>query len=146
MALLLLSTVILGFVLFFYGIGLRYLAFIPLIFLWFFFWYYGATKTIKMKWSEVLQKYSLYVARTIILAGLVGVLNYFGMDLTNIVVGLLSLNLLLRAISYLAKYQDGKSVFQLGFYFCITLLLIITFQQQMVIIFSTYLLQLRQKR
>ncbi len=127
MALLLFSTVILGFVLFFYGIGLRYLAFIPLIFLWFFFWYYGATKTIKVKWSEVLQKYSLYVARTIILAGLVGVLNYFSMDLINIVVGLLSLNLLLRVISYLAKYQDGKSVFQLGFYFCITLLLIIAF-------------------
>ncbi|MEI8007916.1 MAG: hypothetical protein WCI00_00200 [bacterium] len=67
------------------------------------------------------------MARTIILAGLVGVLNYFSMDLINIVVGLLSLNLLLRVISYLAKYQDGKSVFQLGFYFCITLLLIIAF-------------------
>jgi hypothetical protein len=37
MSLLLLSLSVLGFVLFFYGIGLRYLAFIPLIFLGLFF-------------------------------------------------------------------------------------------------------------
>lgn len=127
MSLLLLSFSIFGFVLFFYGIGLRYLAFIPLIFLGIFFWYYGAVGTIKVKWTEILQKYSLYVAWTIILAGLVWVLNYFGMDLTNTALWLLSLNLFLRIISYLAKYQDGKSVFQVGFYFCILLLLIIAF-------------------
>ena len=119
MSLLLLSFSVVGFVLFFYGIGLRYLAFIPLLFLGFFFWYYGMMDSIKVKWSEILQKYSLYVARTIILAGLVGVGNFFGMDLTNIALWLLSLNLWLRIISYLAKYQDGKSVFQVGFYFCI---------------------------
>ncbi len=127
MALLLLSTVVLGFVLFFYGIGLRYLAFVPLLFLGIFFWYYGVTNTIKVKWSEVLQKYSLYVAWTIILAGLVGVLNYFGIDLTTIALRLLALNLFLWIISYLAQYQDGKSVFQVGFYFCMLLLLIISF-------------------
>ena len=126
MALLLLSIVILGFILFFYGIGLRYFAFIPLLFLGFFFWYYGATQTIKVKWSEVLQRYSLYVAWTIILAGLVGVFNRFGMDLTQTALGLLGLNLLLRVWSYIAKYDDGKSVFQLGYYFCIALLLIIS--------------------
>lgn len=125
MSLLLLLVSVLGFVFFFYGIGLRYLAFIPLIFLGIFFWYYGAMNTIKIKWSEVLQKYSLYVAWTIILAGLVGVLNYFGMDLTNTTLWLLSLNLFLRIFSYLAHYKDGKSVFQIGFYFCILLLLII---------------------
>ncbi|MFA6255847.1 MAG: hypothetical protein WC606_01565 [Candidatus Absconditabacterales bacterium] len=126
MALLLLSTVIIGFVLFFYGIGLRYLAFIPLLFLGFFFGYYGAAKTIKTTGSDVLQKYSLYVARTIILAGLVGVLNYFGMDLTVTALSLLTLNLVLRVASYIANYKDGKSVFQIGCYFCILLLLIIS--------------------
>ncbi|MCX6823554.1 MAG: hypothetical protein NT085_00295 [candidate division SR1 bacterium] len=126
MALLLLSTVILGFVLFFYGIGLRYLAFIPLIFLAMFFGYYGATKTIKTTGTEVLQKYSLYVAWIIIMAGLVGVFNFFGMDLINSALGLLSLNLLLRIASQLFNYQDGKSVFQIGFYFCIAMVLIIS--------------------
>jgi len=126
MALLLLSTVILWFVLFFYGIGLRYLAFIPLLFLGLFFWYYGATKTIKTTWTEVLQKYSLYFAWIIIMAGLVGVFNFFGMDLINSALWLLSLNLLLRIASQLFNYQDGKSVFQIGFYFCIALLLIIS--------------------
>jgi len=125
MALLLLSVVIIGFVLFFYGIGLWYLAFIPLMFLGIFFWYYGATNTIKIKWSEVLQKYSLYFARTIILAGLFGLLNYFGMDLINTALWLLTVNLLFWFFSYIADYKDGKSVFQLGFYFCILLLLII---------------------
>lgn len=83
MALLLLSFVTLGFMLFFYGIGLRYLAFVPLIFLGIFFGYYGATQTIKIKGTEILQKYALYIAWIIILAGLVGVFNFFGMDLTT---------------------------------------------------------------
>ena len=127
MSLFLLLLSVLGFVLFFYGIGLRYLAFVPLLFLGLFFWYYGATTTIKVKWSELLQKYSLYVAWTIILAGLVGLLNYFGVDLSNTALWLLSLNVFLWIFSYLAQYQDGKSIFQVGFYFCILLLLIIAF-------------------
>lgn len=126
MALLLFSSVILGFMLFFYGIGIRYLAFIPLLFLWFFFWYYGAMNTLKITWTDILQKYSLYVAWIIIMAGLVGVLNFFGMDLVNTALWLLSLNLALRIASQLFNYQDGKSVFQIWFYFCILLLLIIS--------------------
>ena len=126
MSLLLLSLSVLGFVLFFYGIGLRYLALIPLIFLGLFFWYYGGGKIAKVKWSEVIQKYSLYVAWIIILAGLVGILNYFGMDLTNISLWLLTLNLVLRVGSHMTNYRDGKSVFQIWFYFCVALLLIIS--------------------
>lgn len=127
MSLLFLLVSIFGFVLFFYGIGLRYLAFVPVIFLGIFFGYYGAVGTIKVKWTEILQKYSLYVAWTIILAGLVGVLNYFGIDLTTIALWLLSLNVFLRIISYLTKYQDGKLVFQIGFYLCMLLLLVMAF-------------------
>ncbi len=126
MALLLFSTVILGFMLFFYGIGLWYLAFIPLLFLGFFFWYYGAMNTLKITWTDILQKYSLYVAWIVIMAGLIGVLNFFGMDLVNTALGLLSLNLALWIASQLFNYQDGKSVFQIWFYFCILLLLIIS--------------------
>ncbi len=125
MALLLLSFVTLGFMLFFYGIGLRYLAFVPLIFLGIFFGYYGATQTIKIKGTEILQKYALYIAWIIILAGLVGVFNFFGMDLTTTALWLLGLNLLLRIASYIANYQDGKSIFQIGYYLAVVFLLII---------------------
>ena len=82
MPLLLLSVVTLGFILFFYGLGLRYISFIPLIFLGIFFGYYGVTQTIKLKGKEVLERYALYIARIIILAGLVGMCDFFGMDLT----------------------------------------------------------------
>jgi len=126
MSLLLLSLSVLGFILFFYGIGLRYLAFIPLIFLGLFFWYYGGGNIAKVKWSEVLQKYSLYVAWIIILAGLVGILSYFGMDLINISLWLLALNTILRIWSYFAEYTDGKTVFQLGFYFSVALVLVVS--------------------
>jgi len=123
MSLLLVSLSILWFILFFYGIGLWYIAFVPLLFLGLFFWYYWATQTIKLKWSEILQKYSLYVARTIILAWLVGVLNYIGINLTDITLWLLALNLFLRIWSYIVKYQDGKIIFQLWYYLSIILLL-----------------------
>jgi len=124
MSLLLLLVSVLGFVLFFYGIGLWYLAFLPLIFLGVFFWYYGGTQSLQTTWSELLQKYSLYIARTVILAGLVGVLNYFGMDITYITLRMLALNLFLRIVSYMVNYRDGKSIFQLGYYFSAIILLI----------------------
>ncbi len=126
MSLILLSFVILGFILFFYGIGLRYLAFVPLLFLGFFFWYYGVTKTITSTGSEILQKYSLYVAWIIIMAWLVGVCNFFGMDITITILSLLALNVVLWIWSYFTNYQDGKTVFQLGFYFSVALLLIVS--------------------
>jgi len=66
------------------------------------------------------------VAWIIIMAGLVWVFNFFGMDLINSALWLLSLNLLLRIASQLFNYQDGKSVFQIGFYFCIAMILVIS--------------------
>lgn len=125
MALLLLSIVIIGFVLFFYGIGLWFFALIPLIFIGMFFGYYGATQTIKVAGWELLKRYALYFARVIILAWLTGVFNFFGLDLTVSALGLLSINLLLRIVSVLVDYQDGKAVFQLWFYLSMILLLII---------------------
>ena len=116
MALLLLSVVIIGFVLFFYGIGLRYLAFIPLIFLGMFFGYYGATQTIKVEGKALLQRYALYAARVIIMAGLFGVMTYFGIESIYVALGLLTLNLILRMGSILIDYKDGTLVFQVGFY------------------------------
>jgi hypothetical protein len=66
-----------------------------------------------MKSSDLLQRYSLFVAWIIILAGLVGVFNFFGMDLTMTCLRLIAINLFLWIGSYMMKYHDGKLVFQL---------------------------------
>lgn len=95
MALFLLSLGLISFVLYFYGIGLRYLGFLPIIFLASFISYHGMTSTIKMKSSEALGKYSLYIAWIIILTGFVGVLNFFDVELIKISLTLIGINLFL---------------------------------------------------
>lgn len=125
MALLLLSVVIIGFVLYFSGIGLRYIGLIPLIFVGMFFGYYGATQTIKVHGSELLKRYALYVARIIIMAGLFGLLNFFGMESIYVALWLLTLNLILWMWSIIADYKDGTLVFQVGFYLATFFILMI---------------------
>ncbi len=125
MALLLLCIWMIGFLLFFYAIGVRYVGFLPLLILGLIFAYYGTLDAIKAKWSDILQRYSLFVAWIIILAGLVWVFNFFWMDITSTCLGLIGINLVLRLWSYLFKYEDGKSVFQLGYYFSIIFLFIV---------------------
>jgi|GEM_PF-1261948 len=83
------------------------------------------TTTIKTKSSEVLGKYSLYIARIVILIGFVGVLNFFDVNLTNISLTLIGINAFLRAASYLVNYKDGKSVFAIGYYLSLIFLLLI---------------------
>lgn len=116
MALLLLSIVIIGFVLYFSGIGLRYIGLIPLIFVGMFFGYYGATHTIKVEGKALLQRYALYVARIIIMAGMFGIMTYFGMESIYVALWLLTLNLVLWMWSIITDYKDGTLVFQVGFY------------------------------
>ncbi len=127
MALLFLSIVIVAFVLFFYGIGLRYLGLIPLLFVGMFFAYYGATQSIKVEGSALLKKYALYISRVIIMAGIFGMLNYFGMEPIYSALGLLTFNLVLRMGSILMDYKDGTVVFQLGFYLSTFFILMIAF-------------------
>ena len=62
---------------YFYAIGLWFVGFLPIILLGILFAYYGVTNDIKVKSSDLLQRYSLVVAWLIILAGLVGVFNFF---------------------------------------------------------------------
>ena len=45
-----------------------------------FFGYYGATQTIKVHGSDLLKRYALYVARIIIMAGIFGIMTYFGIE------------------------------------------------------------------
>ncbi len=129
MSLFLMLISIIGFILYFYGIGLWYLGFIPLVFLGIFFAYHGVTKTLtNVSWT-IVQKYSLYVAWIILLAGFLGVLNFFGVQSLSCCLWILWVSLALWIGSYLWDYQDGKSVFQLWFYLAIAFLLIIAFAQ-----------------
>ncbi|MCX6823268.1 MAG: hypothetical protein NTX91_04750 [candidate division SR1 bacterium] len=89
------------------------------------FAYYGVTNDIKVKSSDLLQRYSLVVAWLVILAGLVGVFNFFGVDLVNTCLGLIGINLFLWLGSYVVNYEDGKTVFQLGYYLSIIFLIIV---------------------
>lgn len=116
MSLFLLSIWLSWFVLFFYSIDLRYLWLLPIIFLISFFSYYWLNNIIKVKSSEALNKYSLYITRIIVLIWLVWILNFFGIPLVKICLALISINLALWIWSYIADYKDGKSVFQLWYY------------------------------
>jgi len=89
-----------------------------------FFGYYGATQTIKIEWSQLFQKYALYFARVIIMAGLLGLMNFFGMDMIYGGLGLLALNTVFRIAAMLTAYTDGKIIFQLGFYLSVAFLLV----------------------
>jgi len=125
MALLLLSIWIIAFIVFFYSIGLRYLWFLPILFLVIFLWYYGSIKSMQFSWLKSFQKYSLFIARIIILAWLVGMFNFFWFELIYICLGLITTNVILRIGSYLFEYEDGKSVFQLWFYLSVLFLLVV---------------------
>lgn len=125
MPLLILCIWIVGFLLYFYGIWLRYVGIFPVLIAAIFLAYYGITRDIKIRSSGLLQRYSLFIARIIILAGLVGVFNFFGMALVPICLRLIGINLLLRIGSYIRKYADGKLVFQLGYYLSIVFLIIV---------------------
>lgn len=125
MAILLLSTSIIAFVVYFYAIGLWYIGFLPIIVLGILFAYYGVTKDLQIKSSDLLQRYSLMIAWLVVLAWLVGILNFFGAELITICLALIAINIFLWFGSYMVGYQDGKSVFQIGYYLSILFLCIV---------------------
>ena len=112
MSLFLLALGLLSFILYFYGIGLRYLGFLPIIFFASFISYHGINLSLNINKSELIEKYSLSIAWFFILAGVVGVLNFFGVHLTQICFALITINLGLWMGSYLAKTKDMNLVFQ----------------------------------
>ena len=96
MAFLILSLSLLVFIVYFYAIGVWYLGAVPVVVLLVFFIYYGLANQIKQGSSYVLQKYSLYLAWTVLLAGLLGVFNFFAIDLMSTSMLLVGINTLLR--------------------------------------------------
>lgn len=125
MALLLLSIWIISFMVYFYAIGLRYVWFLPIVVLGILFAYYGVVSDIKVKSSDLLQRYSLIVAWIVIMAGFLGVFNFFWMNLVNSCLGLMMINLVLWLGSYVIKYEDGKVVFQIWYYLSIAFLIVV---------------------
>jgi hypothetical protein len=53
------------------------------------------------------------------------VLNFFDVELVKIALTLISINLMLRIASYFVNYQDGKSVFSVGYYLSLGFLLLV---------------------
>jgi len=110
---------------YFYAIGAWYIGFFPIIVLGILFAYYGVTKDIKIKSSDLLQRYSLVIAWLVVLAGLLGIFNFFGVALINICLSLIAINVFLWFASYLVHYADGKVVFQIGYYVSVLFLLVV---------------------
>ncbi len=124
MTLFLLCMWILGFVLYFYAIGMWYIGFLPLLFLGILFAYYGTHEWLKNRSTSILQEYSLLISWGIILCGILGIGNFFGVGLISLCLILLVLNLWLRILSYLVDYIDGKDVFKRWYYAVAVFLLV----------------------
>ncbi|NOZ44720.1 MAG: hypothetical protein GXP45_06340 [bacterium] len=125
MGLLFLFVSLMAFTLFFYGIGLRYLGLIPLLFFVILIAYYTTTLSLKDKVIKVFEKHGMLIAWFILLGGLLGIFHFIGMSTLLIAKILFVLNLILWVVSYLLKYEDGKIMFQIGYYLALILLFVV---------------------
>jgi len=126
MSMIILFIMLAAFVLFFYGIGLRYLWALPLLFFVGLLGYYTTTFSIKKKWTKFLEKYGMILAWVIILGGLFGLMRFLHIDLLQSLLGLFTFNLIFRLGSYIFGYKDGKLAFQIGFYLSLLGILILS--------------------
>lgn len=123
MILTLLMLSISSFILYFYIIWLWYLWFIPLLVFLVFIIYYISWISFKSKANSLFQDYGLFMAWVVILTWLFLVFKFFGIETVNSMLSILSLNILFWFWSYIFKYNDWKSIAQLGYYFSIIFLL-----------------------
>lgn len=121
---LLTLIVLVSSVLYFYFLWLWFLALLPLFFLVVGFAYVALKTPVSFSKLE-LSKYSLHIARLIILLAIFGILSFlwikFPLSLLRILVG----NMLLWILSYIFYYDDGKKIFQMGYYLILIVCLII---------------------
>lgn len=112
---LLVLFVLVACVLYFYYLGLWFLALIPLIF--FVIWFaYVAFKT-PISFSKLkLSKYSLHIAWSIILLAIFWILSFVGIKFPLWLLWILVWNALFVVLSYLFDYVDGKKIFQFWYY------------------------------
>jgi len=116
MILLLLFLTVIAFVLFFYGIGLRYLWFLPFIFLIILITYYTTAISWKKQNMAIIEKHGMLFAWIVLLWWLSGVAHFMWLDMFMIAKFIFSLNLFLWILSYLLKYEDWKKIFQIWYY------------------------------
>ena len=116
MALVFFIIVVTAFIGFFYGIGLRYLWFIPLLCCFALARYYTRLMPFQLQDSSFWQKHSLAIAWIAILAWIVTLLAFFLVNDIYVALGVILLNWIGRSISYLRDYNDGKRIFQLWYY------------------------------
>lgn len=122
MFLFLSSFVLIALFVFFYSIGLWYLALIP-IFFFFFLFFSSPNIQFSSLFSRQLFNYSLVFAWLIILSALSGLVWYLWISLPIIFLFLLLLNLLLWVVSLIFDYQDGKQVFPFWYFASLLLFL-----------------------
>jgi len=117
-----------GFVLYFWAIGLRYLWFIPLVFLLLFLGYYWTSVANRLKYWQWRQRYLVFLAWIVILTGLGWSLHFFGISYLDISQILIIFNLIFWIGAYFVEYKDGEYVFQMWYYMSILWLLISSYK------------------
>ena len=116
MFLFLSSCVLVAFFVFFSGIGLWYLGFLPLLF--FLFVFFSAPGVhFSSSLSRQLVRYPLYFAWGLIQISLLGLAWYFHYSLPIVFLLLLLLNFVLWLVSLILPYKDGRSLFPFGYWF-----------------------------
>lgn len=124
MVYLIISLVCSVFTAFFIQINLRYFALLPIFFLLFFFSQGFSDFKIKVTEWEIIEKYWLYVLLLLSSIGVVGILNFMGLDYQASFFVLLSMVGVGWMLSYFLNYPDGKVFFHQGFITLLILLLV----------------------
>lgn len=129
MSIIILLITLCAFIAFFWAIGLWYLGLLPILFFLVIFGYY--TTSFDLKWSgyKMLSKYSIFLAWLVMLIGIGGIFHFFDISWLQIGLWLIIINIILRFLSYIIEYQDGKSIFQLWYYASAIYLFVISFMQ-----------------
>ncbi|MDD3263168.1 MAG: hypothetical protein PHR61_05015 [Candidatus Absconditabacteria bacterium] len=121
---LLALIVLVACVLYFYFLGLWFLALIPLIFLIGGFAYVAIKTPISFSKFE-LSKYSLHIAWVIVLLAIFGILSFLNINFPSSLLYMLVGNFLFWILSYFFNYDDGKKIFQFGYYLILLLFVFI---------------------
>ncbi|AHB41729.1 hypothetical protein P148_SR1C00001G0942 [candidate division SR1 bacterium RAAC1_SR1_1] len=120
---LLTLIVLISAVLYFYFLGLWFLALFPLLFLVAGFAYIAVKTPVSFSKLQ-LSKYSLPIAWSIVLLAVFGILSFLGITFPLSLLWMLVGNALLWILSYFFAYDDGKKIFQIGYYLVLFVLLL----------------------
>lgn len=112
---LLALIVLVACVLYFYFLGLWFLALIPLVFLIWSFAYVAIKTPISFSKFE-LSKYSLHIAWIIVLLAIFWILSFLNIKFPSSLLYMLVWNFLFWIFSYIFNYDDGKKIFQFWYY------------------------------